>query len=373
MAWNAEFMDTFAHYPIAQATQLGKWTGSLLTPGSIPITEDTYGPGGNGIGLNGGTLSKTLTGPAGRIIATRGYTTGNGLTETIFCCQNDAADHRISLTVAEGFPQRVTLRYNATSVTSAQVSIPNGEMHNYELAFLFNGAALVYAVYVDGVKLDDIGPSFATAATPGMTGLLLYNPLGTVAGLYARSWVATKAYTGSGGVWSANDLYGNVKRGLLYPEADGVCPAGSPGRNWRTDIGTGTFTARVGEITGDSGTSFILNDVDGHSAPVDVDLATWILEDAPSDVPITGLVTDIPHVQISNLAIYSGVLGEVQWIIREDTQSDSSIYYHTDALTIGPAWHYYLQNFGRDPRGGDIWTRTLLNTMELGVACYSVT
>src|SRR6185436_3987750 len=96
MAWNAEFMDTFAHYPVALAQNLGKWTSATGTaPVAMDIPEDGLK------GLQGGFLSKTLAATTGRIIATRGSTTGNATVETILKCCTDANDHIVWLSVDE--------------------------------------------------------------------------------------------------------------------------------------------------------------------------------------------------------------------------------------------------------------------------------
>lgn len=367
MAWNAEWMDTFAHYPIARASVLGKWTSQIVTPVAVTIVEDGLQ------GLTGGTLSKTLSGTRGRIIATRGATTGGLSVETILKCCTDFNDHTIALTVDQGGGgSRVTINLpDGSFITSTQVTIDNGAFYNFELAFLYTGTELQYEAYVDGVKLLDIGSTFATTETPLMTRITTYYSL-TFQGLNARSFIATKAYSGSGGTWVANDLYGTVKRGISYAIADGNAPAGEVGRNWMPLTTGGTFTAEIDETLGDEGTSYIITDDNPGETLTPANEATWFMQDSPTDVPNTGLVTDVPHVQVSNLLAFSGATGTVYFVVREETQPLLTVDYHVGPQAITSSFRYYSLSFGSDPRDPAPWTKARLDTLELGVYAYDV-
>jgi len=377
MAWNAEFMDTFAHYPVALAQNLGKWTSATGTaPVAMDIPEDGLK------GLQGGFLSKTLAATTGRIIATRGSTTGNATVETILKCCTDANDHIVWLSVDET-NGHVTMNFpDGSFITSTQVVITNGAYYNFELAFLYTGVHLVYEVYVDGVKLLDIGSTYSGtggADTPNMTQLRTFQSLGSFPPLFARAWIACKRYSGSGGQWVANDLYGTVKRGLLYPSADGNAPAGEVGRNWKPDLLTGQFTPRINETIADSGTSLIFTDVNPMETLSPQNEATWFMSDSPSDVPNAGLVTDVPHVQVNNLASFSGTLGTVYWVIRLDSDTNLANDQHigdpanpANAQALTASFRIYPLAFGRDPRSGDPWSKSNLDSLELGVYAYDV-
>lgn len=376
MAWNAEFMDTFAHYPVPQASILGKWTSATgAAPVAMSIPEDGLQ------GLQGGFLSKTLAATTGRIIATRGTTTGNATIETVLKCCTDTNDHVVWLSVDET-NGHVTMNFpDGSFITSQDVAITNGSYYNFELAFLFTGTQLAYEVYIDGVKLNDIGSAYAGAGatdTPNMTQVRTFQSLGSFPPLFARAWIACKRYSGSGGQWVPNDLYGTVKRALLYPMADGNAPAGEVGRNWRPDLLTGTFFSRVDEGIADGGASYIFTDVDPGETLDDPNMATWFMQDSPADVPNAGLVTDVPHVQINHEAIFAGTFGTVYWSLRDDTNTVHPLGdYHigepanpSNAQALTASYRIYPISFGRDPRSGDTWRKSNLDNLELGVRAY---
>ena len=357
MAWTATgtgaFLDLFASYTLSTAISQGKWTSGTTTPTAITIAEDGLQ------GARGGAMTKVLTGAAGHILVSR-------------CIGSVATGTTCIFKAAGTLSQAVTLEYNentnrvvlttpdAVAHTSTQIALMNGTAYTYQLAYLYTGSAFVYEVYIDGTRLLDVGSSIVTASVPSMTDISINN--GGTLGMNQRSFIGVKNYTGSGGQWSASDLYGQVSRGLLYPNSDGRWPATTPLRTWTPSTGSSYFG--VLDETLASTTDYITEATDVNSAPNGspdfLDRASWSFTDSPASV------LSVPHVQFNNLVQMLNGTATYKLLLKNNVADDTAV--SITPLTAPAAWAWRLDSYGTDPRNGNVaWTKALLDSIEVGI------
>jgi hypothetical protein len=363
VAWTAAGMplDCFTFYDPTLAVTQGAWTSG--TPGTaVTITEDGMQ------GLRGGALAKTITGSAGNIVVTRGASASSGSgKEQIFAVTGTSAQ-AVGLHFDKSINRVVLVTPDSVSHTSTQFSMQQGVFYTYELAYLYTGAAFIYEVYINGTKLLDVGSSIATATVPSMNSLNIFS--GVTNGLDQRSFIACKKYSGSGGQWSASDLYCQadpaiaalLKRGSLRPSADGRWPATTPSRSWIPSTGSSYFGVLDETIA--STTDYIseFTDVNGSpgGAPNYLDRASWAFADSPSNV------LTVPHVQFNNLVEMLNGNATYSIYLKNNVADDSATA--ITPITASGSWTWRQDAYDTDPRNGNIaWSKTLLDNLEVAI------
>lgn len=363
MAWSATgtgaFLDAFQHYTLSTAVTQGKWTSGTV-PTAVTIAEDGRQ------GARGGALTKVLaTGAAGHIICTRGASGTTSGQECIFKIAGTLAQE-IRLIYDKDINRIILVTPDAVSHTSTQLSMQNGIAYTFEFAYLYTGAAFNYALYVtdfDDVttQILDVGSTIATASVPSMTDLSIAHS--TVNGLDQRSFIAVKAYSGSGPSFAAGDLYGNVSRGVKYPNADGRWPATTPSRSWIPSTGSSYFGVLDETLASTSDYISEFTDVGGTpgGSPNYLDRASWSFTASPSDV------LAVPHVQFNNLVQMLNGTGTYSLYMKTNIADDVTTTIGTP-ITAPASWGWRCDSYGTDPRNGSIpWTKTLIDSLEVAI------
>jgi hypothetical protein len=358
VAYTPAFIDTGAHYTLSAAISQGKWTSGTTAPTAITIAEDGLQ------GMRGGAMTKVITGAAGGIIVSRWAGAVNTGLSCIFKMAGTLSQS-FKLNYNENTNRLVLTTPDAVAHTSVQFSIQNGLFYTTEFAYLYNGTNFIYALYLtepsgSPTLINDVGSSIVTASVPSMTDLSIND--GATLGMDQRSFIACKQYSGSGGQWSVGDLYGNVSRGLLYPNSDGRWPATTPLRTWTPSTGSSYFG--VLDETLASTTDYITEATDVNSAPNGspdfLDRASWSFTDSPASV------LSVPHVQFNNLVQMLNGTATYKLLLKNNVADDTAV--SITPLTAPAAWAWRLDSYGTDPRNGNVaWTKALLDSIEVGI------
>lgn len=370
MAWLPTFLDCFGYYFDGFATTYGAWDAAIVPDVHTDGTGSDLCKAEDGmLGLAGGYLTKNLAAPCkGAIINTRGSGTGgSGLT-----CVMKIADGSGGNALVVGYDAaaaRITFTDpNGGTHLSTQISTPNNQLINYDLAFLFNGSVCNYELYINGVKLTDIGSSVTTAALPDMTSLRTFSS-GVIGGLSQRSHIGVKQYSGSGPSWQPSDLYGNVLRALQYPNNDGRWPSTTAGRHWVKNFGSGYYQAlseQYADPTTNAATTVNPAGVPDTSAAF-LDRASWTMAPSPAGLTTCG------HLQVTDLVSMANGTGQYLNHLKYATGGAPDFTVPTGIRTAASSPTFMRTTYALDPRdGGTPWTKAKIDNIEWAIEAYVV-
>ena len=355
MAWTLDFLDTFTHHPVTTSgvTLYGKWSSLNGTSAPVTIAEDGLQ------GIKPQDLRRVLLGStSGRIVGCRVFPTlfVNGSSTLLalfggasFWITYDELSTEITLNRPAGGP-----------ITSALITLPSLQGANLELAAWCDGADAHYEVRVDGVQIADLTGSVPLVSSPTLDTISPSFGGGSGVSFSTYAWVWSKKYSGSGGMWSASDFLGNVRRGVQYADADGLFDAQEVGANWQPNSGS-DFFSRLNETLIDGDTTQISTTADPDDSPTNADRASWTLEDSAADIATIKAVQ-----RCTTIRAPSGT-NDVKLFTRVDTDADPANIALDAEFSVSSGWSIKQTIYAVDPRDSVSWSKSKLDSLELGI------
>lgn len=376
MAWNFQFLDTFAHYTLTEAATKGKWTAAVISLAGASVED------GLQTASVGTQTLKTFTGyasqaakPQGRIVAIR---CSNAFFTSVFrtvCAVTDSVSgDTVALQMQDVTGQLRVINGPATYIktdTVQQLSITQGQLHNFQLAVWWDGAThYEYEVKVDGIRITSLtvsgGLGPVATGTPGLDQFSMNLALGQV-GPQVVHWIWTSQYSNSGGKFLSSDFMANGKRGVQLPSQDGLFAGNVVGALWDPDTGHGNpYFSRINETLA-SQTQYIKTTSDPNGLPTVLNRASVEMASIPTTI------TTILAVQRSTLLHAEVGTGTVKLFTR--TKGDTNPANTTLDAAITPLSSPTITTKAElvDPRDGAAWTRAKVNSLERGIETQDLT
>jgi hypothetical protein len=374
MAWNFQFLDTFAHYTIGEATSKGKWTNGGFT-GGTSLEDGLQQANYSNVTWKVFPYALQSDKPQGRIVAVRGsYAFTNATFGTVCSIKDSVTGQEMRLQVNDATGGiRVIGPSGYISPTDTSLGLSAGQLYNWQMACWWNPVSglVEFEVRIDNIPIAALtvtaGP--AVAATPGWD-MIQTEPTSAAPCFRNVQWFWTSQYTNAGGKFNSvgnGDFMPNGKRGVQYSDADGLFAGNVGGAKWTSDIGApNPYFSRINE-TLVSIANYIKTTFDPNSAPTVLDRASVQMAN------VNPAITSVYAVQRTTTLHAEVGTGTVRLFTR--TKGDANPAALTFDAAITPLSSPTITTKAElvDPRDGAAWTRAKLDSLERGIETFNLT